>query len=344
MASKLINCALPPPTVVLILIAFLLHGCKRHKEPPVKAIYYWRTTFNPGTFEQNFLRQHDIRTLYVKFFDVDLNLASGKPAPIATLSAKSLTGYNIVPVVFITQNALRAMPDSSVGTYATLIYQKIRAMLSQMQVQNAEEIQVDCDWTASTREKYFELLKKMKKEAGSLQLSVTLRLYPFKYRHEMGVPPADRAMLMCYNMGNMKNPSTQNSIFDNNEMKKYLQVNQDYPLPLDVALPLFQWYVWFRGREYIGLAYPAEIKNLPVQEKDGGRWVVGKDTVVNGRLFRNGDWLRHEQVSPGALSNARKMIDDELGNVRRIALFHLDSLNLNKYNTDALEQIFRGDL
>lgn len=324
-------------------MAFLPLACKQGPPPPEPAVYYWRSVFNPGTFETAFLRDHHIRKVYLRFFDVDLDLSTGRPAPIAPLRAGSLAGYDVIPVVFITQNALRAMPDSAAGNYAKLICTRIRAMADEFRMGPIREWQVDCDWTAATRDKYFALLKKVKEVDGKIQLSVTLRLYPYKYRHEMGVPPADRAMLMCYNMGNLKKPATANSIIDTDEMEKYLNVNQHYPLPLDAALPLFEWYVWFRGMEYIGLAYPSEVRGLPLQQQDGKLFFM-RDTVVDGRLFRKGDWLRHENVRTEALLKARTLIDEELAGQRpgRIALFHLDSITLSKYPSDALEQVLRG--
>lgn len=324
-------------------MAFLPLACQQSPPPPEPAVYHWRSGFNPGPYETAFLRDHRVRKVYLRFFDVDLDPATGKPAPVAPLRAGSLEGYDVIPVVFITQQALRAMPDSAAGMYAKLICARIRTMAQQFRMRPIKEWQVDCDWTAATRERYFALLKKVKEEDEKIQLSVTLRLYPFKYRHEMGVPPADRAMLMCYNMGNLKRSATANSIIDTDEMEKYLNVNQHYPLPLDAALPLFEWYVWFRGMEYIGIAYPSEIKGLPLREQDGKLFFT-QDTVAHGRLFRKGDWLRHEAVSQEALLKARTLIDEELAGQRpgRIALFHLDSITLSKYPSNALEQVLRG--
>ena len=64
---------------------------------------------------------------------------------------------------------------------------------------SCQEIQIDCDWTKSTKDKYFYLLKKIK-ELSKKEISCTLRLYPYKYPEIMGVPPVDKAMLMCYNL------------------------------------------------------------------------------------------------------------------------------------------------
>ena len=309
-------------------------------------MYHWKSVYAPGAFGQDFLQRQGIRTLYLKFFDVDLDPESHNPVPVAPLNAGTIRGYNVIPVVFITQNALKAMTDSSTEQYAVLISGRIRDMSRQYQLADVGEWQIDCDWTAGTRDRYFRLLKKIREEAGKegIGLSVTLRLYPYKYPHEMGVPPADRAMLMCYNMGNLKKASTQNSILDTEELAKYLGTNRPYPLRLDIALPVFSWYVWFRGMAYMGLAYPSEVESLHVTELKEGRYHFRTDTVINGRVFLKGDWLRKEEVSSGDLRKARRMLDRELAGQApgRIALFHLDSLTLSKYPSDALDHILDG--
>ena len=115
-------------------------------------------------------------------------------------------------------------------------------------------------------------------------------------------------------------------------------------MPLDVALPLFSWYVWFRQGEYRGLVYPSDIAGASVLERSGNRLVFSRDTVINGRNFLRGDQLREETSSIDALQDVRKLIDGALDKQppRRIALFHLDSVILSKYPPDAFEAIFGG--
>ena len=177
-----------------------------------------------------------------------------------------------------------------------------------------------------------------------VELSVTLRLYPFKYRNKMGIPPADRVMLMCYNMGNLTNPATKNSILDPSEMSKYLSGSPTYPLPVDMALPLFSWFAWFRERAFKGLVYPEDVEKAG-WKINNGRISIAKDTVMNGRQFFAGDQLRQEETTPEDLFKARKLLGSSLDvhHPARLALFHLDSLILSKYNTHALEDIFDGD-
>jgi hypothetical protein len=347
--GKLNNCIFSALTSLLILQLILLTNCTAPLAPPEKAMYYWRSSFQPGSKEMEFLRHANIRTLYVRYFDVVIDPAVYRPTPVASLSdpARQLAGYNIIPVVFITQEALQSMADSSTDHYAGLICNRIENMNSQFGLATTKEWQIDCDWTLKTKEKYFKLLRAVKSITGKnkILLSVTLRLYPYKYRSKMGIPPADKALLMCYNMGNLRNPNTVNSIIDPEEMSKYLSVNQAYPMPLDAALPLFSWYVWYRDREYKGLVYPTELEHLSGLTRKDNRLYFTKDTLWNGRLFLAGDWLREEITTIKALHKAKHLINHQLGGqpINRLALFHLDSLILKKYAPDALEEILGSD-
>jgi hypothetical protein len=330
----------------IILWWFLCEACNKPSAPPEKAMYHWKSVYQPTNMETTFLTRHGISTLYVKFFDVDADPLTGKPIPVATLQPVSRfpDSMHIIPVVFITQPALRQMKGPDVDSFALKITNRILQVTANAGITGVKEWQLDCDWTEKSQASYFRLVDAVKRIAHrqKIMLSVTLRLYPYKYQTVMGVPPADKALLMCYNMGNLTNAATTNSIIDPDEMKKYLTLGKAYPLPLDAALPLFSWQVWFRDKTYLGLVYPSEIQDATCFTQTGNKRVFTKDTVINGRLFLKGDWLREESVGPEQLSQARALLRTNLGGraIQRLALFHLDSLILNKYDPDALEALF----
>jgi len=309
-------------------------------------MYYWKSVYRLNSKESAFMAHHGISTLYVKFFDVDADPLTGKPIPVATLQPVSLfpDSVNIVPVVFITQPAIQQMKEADVDSFASKISKRILQICAHAGIAQTKEWQLDCDWTEKSKTNYFRLVDAVKKIAHrqKIKLSVTLRLYPYKYQTVMGVPPADKALLMCYNLGNLTHPATTNSIIDPDEMKKYLTVGKAYPLPLDAALPLFSWHVWFRDKTYLGLVYPAELDGVACLTQTGNKRVFTKDTSISGRLFLKGDWLREERSDPEQLAQARELIRTSLGGqaIQRLTLFHLDSLILNKYDPDALEALF----
>jgi hypothetical protein len=108
-------------------------------------------------------------------------------------------------------------------------------------------VQLDCDWTISTRVVYFHFLAALRARLPQgVALSATLRLHQYRYPDRTGIPPVDRVMLMFYNMGQLDDPDEPNSILNLAAAQPYLDGAPPYPVPLDVALPVFRWGVLYR--------------------------------------------------------------------------------------------------
>ncbi|NJL76214.1 MAG: hypothetical protein HC892_15550 [Saprospiraceae bacterium] len=60
--------------------------------------------------------------------------------------------FEVVPTVFITPYTLEKLDDTQLAGLATQISTKIKSLL---QAHSVREIQLDCDWTASTKENIF---------------------------------------------------------------------------------------------------------------------------------------------------------------------------------------------
>jgi hypothetical protein len=86
-------------------------------------------------------------------------------------------------------------------------------------------------------------------------------------------------------MGNLRHLQTTNSIINERELKKYINTLDDYPLPLDVALPVFDWYLLFEENKYEGLVrdFPGAIKS-----ENGNRIYFRSDTIINGYSLKKG--------------------------------------------------------
>jgi hypothetical protein len=149
---------------------------------------------------------------------------------------------------------------------------------------------------------------------------------------------------MCYNMGNLKNPATHNSILEMAELKKYTGTLSTYPLPLDPAFPLFDWKVLFRHDLYTGL-----IKDLPdslllnnpaVAAKDN-RYYFLRDTSISNYDFYKGDVLRNEQSDLKEILAAATFIKNKINTTQpTIILYHLDKITLSKYSLHELAPVF----
>jgi hypothetical protein len=295
------------------------------------------------------LKEHKVNTLYIKYFDVGWDETTNKPVPIAQLrvadkSFFAQNSYKIIPTVFISNECIFKIDSSQCEGLAGKILLLIKDIDRVNTIGNISEIQIDCDWTASTRGKYFSILKALQYKDSALSYSATIRLHQVKYLQQTGVPPVSRGLLMCYNMGNLKDASVRNSILDVEEFKKYSSNLGSYPLPLDVGLPLFEWYVLFRHGTYIGLVRDVDINLLKsVSKHTDNRYDMLADTALNGYDLKKGDILRYEKSGYNEIMKATKIVSDKMKTTElHISLYHLDSLILKKYTTDEIENIFNS--
>ena len=282
---------------------------------------------------------------------MDWNSNSRLPVPIAQLRAPDSvflrnSGIQIIPVIFITNECIYKIDSLQAVSLAQKILTLANDIAANSGIQHVKEIQLDCDWTVATKGKYFSMLREIKRLSPGINLSVTIRLHQIKYSASTGIPPADRGMLMCYNMGNLTNIATRNSILDAEEMKKYILSLSQYPLHLDVAFPLFEWKVLFRNGGYAGLIenMPDSCLHLPgLFTKDGNRFTVGKDTTVAGYELQKNDLLRDEMLTAKEIMAAIPLISEKLpGNDIRVSLYHSDPLILKKYTSHEMENFYDG--
>jgi len=328
-----------------IFFFLLLCSCNGREERKLqRSFYYWKTVFRLSPTEQKAVNSLGVQNLYVKFFDVDWNSEKQRAEPVAKIVFQDIvpSTVTITPVVFITQEPLQKFDTTSLNTLAENITKLLSSISSNNQLRLSNEVQLDCDWTAKTKEAYFYLLQQLKKQSFFQQkiVSATIRLHQLKFITQNGVPPVDKGLLMCYNMGNLRYPQTKNSILDEDELKKYINNLQNYKLPLDVALPIFNWYILFEGNRYKGLI--RDFKPGPEWEaKD--RIDFKKDTVVGGYSFKAGQWLRHETSNPDEVKACAERISKKLKSKElTVILYHLDQDNLSKYNQNELESFYNS--
>jgi len=326
-----------------------LFSCTEKKQDRTieRAFYYWRSNFDLNQTEKDVLQQQQVKTLYIKYFDVDWDNARQEPVPVAKLTSSQPTlpaGINIIPTVFITNTCILHLKPAAAAALAQKISTLVDDLSAQHNFKNIPEIQVDCDWTAATKDAYFALVRSIK-PLQKKTLSVTIRLHQVKYVTGSGIPPADRGMLMCYNMGNLKNPATKNSIIETAELKKYIGALSAYPLDLDIALPLFEWKVLFRNNAYKGLVQylPSGVFDRSFATHTGNRYTLLQDTLLNGYELKKGDVLRDERSDYEAVFVSAQTVGKKLRNTRlRVSFYQLDSVLLEKYTPHELETIYNN--
>jgi len=318
----------------------------RHITP---AYYYWKARLELDSATRAALGAQPGTRLYLRFFDVAWDAAAARPAPVAPLVVAGTLPADIdyVPVVFLANRMLTRCSPAAVAPLASHILSKIRAMAPSVGG-SYRAVQLDCDWTAATRALYFRLLDTLcsRLHAEGRSLSVTIRLHQVKYAATTGVPPADRGMLMMYNMGNWKSPATRNSLYDPDVAARYLSRLAGYPLPLDVALPILRWSIVYRGGNFLtflNLVTSDTLQKVSFLKRleDPNRFVVEADSFAFGCGLRRGDLIRSETCSFRELMKGRKMLLEKLRNHNlTLALFHLDGPLLKHFTHAQMQEIF----
>lgn len=327
-------------------------SCENKVEKVENAFYYWKT-YGISEKENQIIKDQNVKKLYIKYFEVDYSEAMGN-YPIsksdASLSSsycdkEKPINYEVIPTIYIKNIVFKKSSDGDLDKLADNVNFLINKYSNEkFDSVKVSEIQIDCDWTASTKDKYFYFLKKLK-PLTQKTISCTLRLYPYKYPDKMGVPPVDKVTLMCYNLINPLEDDSKNSILDLNELKSYLNIGKKYPLHMDVALPLYSWMQIYQNNKFAGVLYNGnELKST--MKKIKPLWYeVTKDTTIDYRYYlRVGDKIKYEEITASQIDQAIAMIKKnvKLDKEITVTLFHLDENQLKNY-TDAEISHFYSD-
>lgn len=253
------------------------------------SFYHWK---------QKYTVPSDISTppTYIKILDLNHH----KKLDIKITQFQTNPTTNIAPVVYI---------DNSV-----FVHEKSKPLakklfnLLQKEAQkhfNYYEVQFDCDWSSKTRNNYFDFLKEFKKLSHK-KLSSTIRLHQIKYHHNTGIPPVDYGLLMYYNMSNFKDIETKNYILDLEVAQAYHHNFDNYPLPLNLALPLYAQATIQRFEKVIGAMEGIRKRDLTEHftQLKKNHYLVTKTHYFNQRLLYKNDILRLDAVNIDDLSLA----------------------------------------
>lgn len=332
----------------ILLLALLFQNCNNAPRSVKMAFYHWKTTINPDDF-----KKIDTSKVYIKLFDVDWDDARVGAKPLAEVSNLKLLPKNLVfvPTVFLTNKVFSKFLVQSETTkeqivqLAQHIYQKIK---DDTEGYHFLEVQFDCDWTATTRDPYFFFLKQMKNLFSETQISATIRLHQIKFMDKTGVPPVDRGMLMAYNMGDLDDIKTENSILNLETLKSYSKNFDKYPLELDVALPIFSWGIVFRDGQAVKIINNLSKKELLAtpqyatyfHQNSDNRFVLLKNQYLKGLYLYENDEIRIEDTPLSNLRSAATFLAQNIKNKQlTVAFYHLDSVTLQQYRYEDLENI-----
>ncbi len=322
----------------LILCFFI--SCQQ-REQPVISFYYWKTIFKLSPKEKNTLTENQVKRLYIRYFDIDLSPQTQKPYPRTPIRFEDKTlDFEIIPVVYI-KNKVMLNKKLDVMDLA----EKTNNFIQQINSKNniaVHEIQIDCDWTLESKDNYLKFIEVFKKVSNK-KLSATIRLHQIKYFKKTKIPNVDRGVLMYYNMGRIA-PDSLNSIYDRNIANRYLSSFKNYPLSIDIALPVYSWGIHMRDGKIIGLRNKIDVNNLKNSSSfvlTKKNWFTVKNSSFTGGVFyKENDQLKIETISRNDLLEMADDIEENTTqNPKEIVFYDLDEFNLKNYEENIFKEV-----
>ncbi|MDK2090568.1 hypothetical protein [Aliarcobacter butzleri] len=304
-------------SLILVFALIVFNYNKTQKKDIQISFYSWENSFE----EQNINEK-----LYIKVLDINFSTK----LELLKTNIKE-TPKNFIPVIYITNETMKNVDYSLVS----------KAILETLKNYKFDEIQIDCDWSLSTRSNYFNLLEDLKEKLNK-KISATIRLHQIKYYTKTGIPPVDYGVLMYYNMSNIGDFNTKNSILDNEIAKKYHYNFDVYPLKLKLALPLYSQAIQFREEKAISLFEGVEEKdfNNDFEKLENNRYKVLNSHYFKGRYIYKDDIFRLENSNEQDIKIALKDFLDLSKNRYDEVIFYTLKYK-NKYD---LNNLIKGNL
>ncbi|MFW3399904.1 hypothetical protein [Aliarcobacter butzleri] len=304
-------------SIILVFALIVFSYNKTQKKDIQISFYSWENSFE----EQNINEK-----LYIKVLDINFSTK----LELLKTNLKE-TPKDFIPVTYITNETMKNVDYSLLS----------KAILETLKNYKFDEIQIDCDWSLTTRSNYFNLLEDLKEKLNKT-ISATIRLHQIKYYTKTGIPPVDYGVLMYYNMSNIGDFNTKNSILDNEIAKKYHYNFDVYPLKLKLALPLYSQAIQFREEKAISLFEGVEEKdfNNDFEKLENNRYKVLNSHYFKGRYIYKDDIFRLENSNEQDIKIALKDFLDLSKNRYDEVIFYTLKYK-NKYD---LNNLIKGNL
>lgn len=293
------------------LIAIFMFIENQKKENLTFSFYHWENSFKEKNIKEK---------LYIKVLDI----AYSTKLEIIKSDLQEKP-KDFIPVVYITNETMQNVDFSLVSN----------AIIQGLKNYKFNELQIDCDWSGSTQSNYFKLLEDLKTKLNKT-LSATIRLHQIKYYTKTGVPNVDYGVLMYYNMSNIADFNTKNSILDNDIAKKYHYNFDNYPLKLKLALPLYSQAIQFRENKALSIFEGVEKNDFDSNfiEISDNLYKVLNSTYFQGRYVYKDDIFRFEDTKEKelkiALNDFLKLSDNRFNEVIFYTLKYKNKFNLEK--------------
>ena len=304
-------------SLILVFALIVFSYNKTQKKDIQISFYSWENSFE----EQNINEK-----LYIKVLDINF---STKLELLKTNIKEP--PKNFIPVIYITNETMKNVDYSLVS----------KAILETLKNYKFDEIQIDCDWSLSTRSNYFNLLEDLKEKLNK-KISATIRLHQIKYYTKTGIPNVDYGVLMYYNMSNITDINTKNSILDNDIAKKYHYNFENYKLKLKLALPLYSQAIQFRENKALSIFEGVEKKDFDSNftEISPNLYKVLNSRYFKGRYIYKDDVFRFEDVKKEDL----KIALEDFMNLTKNRFDEIIFYTLKYKNKFDLENLIKGKI
>lgn len=336
-------------SLFVVMVLAVTQSCQRQDANgnDGNAVYYWKTTFALNDYERDFIQKHHVTKMYVRFFDVVNDWEGVVPSGTLIFIDSMPENVEIVPTVFITSDAVKKYKR-----FTEKLFDRVVAMAEANDIE-FHEIQIDCDWTESSKAAYFSFMKDFRAllKEHHISLSTTVRLFQLEYE----VPAADYGVLMCYNTGGIDDWETTNSILDLDVVNSYMPKLKDYNLPLSIAFPYFSWDVTFnKGKDLCNIHY----EKMDFSDKNRFRKLENNkyelidekvdmeeefyDDYYQPSSYWKVHYIRHEEVDFNTIMEVKdKVLENMSQKPIQVVVYQLDSANLSNLSDHEVEKIYR---
>ena len=237
-------------------LLLIFSSCTEDNSDSKFSFYHWKANAEYTKPIAEALKTAKAKRIYLHYFDIEnMNTSSYYddgiyPNYVIKNIDDEYKDFEIIPTIYLTNSVLQ-----NENLDIEELVKKIAKLTNQISVDhfktNFTKIQIDCDWTVSTRNQYFEILEGLN---SYYEVSATIRLHQIKFQEKTGIPPVKYGALMLYNVGDLKNVN-QNSILESEIVEQYINNSSTYPLDLSIALPLFSQTVIINTENKIKLSF-----------------------------------------------------------------------------------------
>lgn len=305
------------PLLFLPVIALGFFRTEEKDPVVIPSAFRWKNNYWLEGGEEQAITRNGLQRVYHKLLDIDWNPANGAhPVSVVRIpyqwrnyserNGNWTDQVELVPCIYITNNTFLKLDDAGTDLLARNLLRKLRMELPE----KVRGVLLDCDWSAKTKDRFFRLTRIMN-DSLDVPLTVTVRLHQYAQPAKTGVPPADRGMLMPYNVGTITDPGDVNSIFDRATAEPYFAQAKPYPLPLDIGLPAFSWGVQFRNGAFVGVLQDQQVQDalslgLLTGETNGTLQVTQENNEHMPQLHL-GDVVRVERMTPEVIAQVAEL-------------------------------------